>query len=519
MQVDTSCVDKESKGLRRRFNLALWALALLALAAQITNYFALGALESDGGAINLAGKQRMLSQRAAKWALAYQLNPDPKFQALALQDVLSLKESHAKLVEGAFGPSKSLQVDELARQLEPHLEELERSVQRAVGSSPPAPENINDLLQDSNAFVSLMDQLVKQYELDSRVRVTRFESLDSLFLTLTLLTLFLESLFIFQPSVSRIRRLMIEELINSEKLQHRTEQLKEREEELSEKLEELNFAFREMTRAGNKVRQAASTIFSASQRHKANVDHKAGLVSEISGIAQTIYETATTLGEAMDEVAGEAQETSGLAKRGSQGLGEMQNAMARILTQCDQVAGTLAVLNDKALKIGSVVTIIGSVAENTNLLALNAAIEAEKAGEHGRGFSVVAHEIRRLADQSTEAAEDIRASLSQIQRAASDGVREMDRFTEEVRLGDDVVLSVTDSLSNIIGQVQSMGARFADVNHGMGEQAAGAERINASLVCLADAVRETADSLLTLDDIAGELHSATELLLDDQSAA
>ncbi|HIB64786.1 MAG TPA: hypothetical protein EYO33_06685, partial [Phycisphaerales bacterium] len=198
MQLDTSRVDKESKGLKRRFNLALWALALLALAAQITNYFALGALESDGGAINLAGKQRMLSQRAAKWALAYHLKPDPKFQALALQDVLSLKESHAKLVEGAFGPSKSLQVDELARQLEPHLEELERSVQRAVGSSPPAPENINDLLQDSNAFVSLMDQLVKQYELDSRVRVTRLESLDSLFLTLTLLTLFLESLFIFQ---------------------------------------------------------------------------------------------------------------------------------------------------------------------------------------------------------------------------------------------------------------------------------------------------------------------------------
>ena len=88
-----------------------------------------------------------------------------------------------------------------------------------------------------------------------------------------------------------------------------------------------------------------------------------------------------------------------------------------------------------------------------------------------------------------------------------------------VVLGDDVVLSVTESLSNIISQVQSMSARFTEVNYGMGEQAAGAERINASLICLADAVRETADSLRSLDDIAGELHATTELLVPEESAA
>ena len=519
MQVDTSGVDKESKGLRRRFSLALWVVALLAIASHATNYVALLAMAKDGGVINLAGKQRMLSQRAAKWALSYQLKPEPKFQALAQQDVKSLKQAHLKLLEGTLGHSNSREVEELFRQLEPHLDEFERSVYLVLESPTYKPEAVGHLLQDSSAFVSLMDQLVKQYELDSSTRVVGLENLDYLFLALILLTLLLESAFIFQPSVTRVRNLLVEDLIAAEKLERRTEQLKQREDELAEKVDELSATFKEITVAGTKVRQAAGTIFSASQRHKSNVNHKAGLVAEISSIAQTIYETAASLGVAMDDVAGEAQETSGLAKRGSQGLGEMQNAMARILTQCDQVAGTLAVLNDKALKIGSVVTIIGSVAENTNLLALNAAIEAEKAGEHGRGFSVVAHEIRRLADQSTEAAEDIRASLGQIQKAASDGVREMDRFTEEVRLGDDVVLSVTESLSNIISQVQSMSARFTEVNYGMGEQAAGAERINASLICLADAVRETADSLRSLDDIAGELHATTELLVPEESAA
>src|ERR1700681_3630636 len=95
----------------------------------------------------------------------------------------------------------------------------------------------------------------------------------------------------------------------------------------------------------------------------------------------------------------------------------------------------LAVLSDKAGNIGTVVTTITRVADQTNLLSLNAAIEAEKAGEYGRGFAVVATEIRRLADQTAVATYDIEQMVKEMQQAVSAGVMGMDKFSEEVRRG------------------------------------------------------------------------------------
>jgi methyl-accepting chemotaxis protein WspA len=100
-----------------------------------------------------------------------------------------------------------------------------------------------------------------------------------------------------------------------------------------------------------------------------------------------------------------------------------------------------------------VVTTIARVADQTNLLSLNAAIEAEKAGEYGRGFSVVATEIRRLADQTAVATYDIEQIVREIQSAVAAGVMGMDKFSEEVRRGMSEVTQVGDQLSQIIGQV------------------------------------------------------------------
>jgi methyl-accepting chemotaxis protein WspA len=107
-------------------------------------------------------------------------------------------------------------------------------------------------------------------------------------------------------------------------------------------------------------------------------------------------------------------------------------------------------LNEKASNINQVVTTITKVADQTNLLSLNAAIEAEKAGEHGRGFVVVATEIRRLADQTAVASYDIEQLVKEMQSAVSSGVMGMDKFSEEVRRGVQEVEQVSGQLTQII---------------------------------------------------------------------
>ncbi len=117
-------------------------------------------------------------------------------------------------------------------------------------------------------------------------------------------------------------------------------------------------------------------------------------------------------------------------------------------------------MNEKTGNINSVVTTITKVADQTNLLSLNAAIEAEKAGEYGLGFGVVAMEIRRLADQTAVATYDIEKMVKEMQSAVSAGVMGMDKFSEEVRRGVEEVRQVSAQLAQIIHQVQALTPRF-----------------------------------------------------------
>ena len=137
----------------------------------------------------------------------------------------------------------------------------------------------------------------------------------------------------------------------------------------------------------------------------------------------------------MQEVSGVADDSASLAAKGQSSLSRMEDTMRHVMDAAAGINDKLGVLNEKAGNINQVVTTITKVADQTNLLSLNAAIEAEKAGESGRGFSVVATEIRRLADQTAVATYDIEQTVKEIQSAVTAGVMGMDKFTDQVRRG------------------------------------------------------------------------------------
>src|SRR4029078_8264108 len=124
------------------------------------------------------------------------------------------------------------------------------------------------------------------------------------------------------------------------------------------------------------------------------------------------------------------------------------------------ISTKLATIRDKANTINMVVTTITKGADQTNLLYINAAIEAEKAGEYGRGFLVVAREIRRLADQTAVATLDIESMVRQMQDPVSAGVMQMDKFADEVRSGVGQVTTINQMTYEIISEVHSLSERF-----------------------------------------------------------
>jgi len=149
------------------------------------------------------------------------------------------------------------------------------------------------------------------------------------------------------------------------------------------------------------------------------------------------------------------------------------------------------------------------VADQTNLLSLNAAIEAEKAGEFGQGFAVVATEIRRLADQTAVATYDIEQMVKEMQSAVSAGVMGMDKFAEEVRRGNEEVCGVTAQLVQIIQQVQALTPRFEAVNDGMQAQSTAAGQISDALTQLGETAQQSAQALRQNTEAIDQLTQAS----------
>jgi methyl-accepting chemotaxis protein WspA len=214
----------------------------------------------------------------------------------------------------------------------------------------------------------------------------------------------------------------------------------------------------------------------------------------------------------MTSVSAVAEQAALLAGRGQEGLTRMEETMRNVTEAATSITAKLGVLSEKANNINQVVTTITKVADQTNLLSLNAAIEAEKAGEAGRGFSVVATEIRRLADQTAVATYDIEQTVKEIQSAVAAGVMGMDKFSDQVRRGMQEVQQVGEQLTQIIQQVQTLAPRFVEVSEGMQAQATGAEQISDALTQLTEASQQTVQSLRQSTDAIGGLNEVAHAL-------
>ncbi|MBI3414703.1 MAG: methyl-accepting chemotaxis protein [Verrucomicrobia bacterium] len=264
--------------------------------------------------------------------------------------------------------------------------------------------------------------------------------------------------------------------------------------------------------SGQQVNNSTNQIAATARQQQQTAREIAQTTIAIGQTSKEISTTSQQLVETIQELSGVAEQTSRLADSGQSSLMRMQTTIQQILLASAGIASKLAVLNEKAANIGTFVTTINKVADQTNLLSLNAAIEAEKAGEYGLGFSVVATEIRRLADQTAVATNDIEKMVKEIQGAVTAGVMGMDKFSEAVRQGVNEVNQVGAQLGQIIDQVQVLTPRFEAVNGGMKTQAAGATQISEALAHLSDSARQTSESLEQSSRVIEQLNDASRVL-------
>lgn len=245
--------------------------------------------------------------------------------------------------------------------------------------------------------------------------------------------------------------------------------------------------------AAHSQEMAAST-----EEVSATIEEVAGTTSEVSSVSQQGSENALA-------AAADAERVQHVAERGDEAVGDTVAKINSIAAVTQQVNTAVQELGSTSKQIGDITNVITNIADQTNLLALNAAIEAARAGEQGRGFAVVAEEVRKLAEQSANAAKEISGLISSVQREVDQAVVAMGRGINEVQSGVEVANNAGDSLKEIISAVRNTTGLIRDV-------AQGANQTNEGTLQLSAATQQISSSIQEVAAAAGELARMGERL-------
>jgi methyl-accepting chemotaxis protein WspA len=282
-------------------------------------------------------------------------------------------------------------------------------------------------------------------------------------------------------------------------------------------IQDLRSLIGKIQRSSITLLSTATEIAATSRQQEQSVYDYSASTNQAAAAVNQISATSHELLKTMNEVNQVANQTSRMAATGQQSLAGMDQTMRQLAESTSSISSKLAVISERAANINLVVTTITKVADQTNLLSINAAIEAEKAGEYGLGFLVVAREIRRLADMTAVSTLDIERMVKEMQYSVSAGVMEMDKFSEQVRKVVGEVGQIGGQLGHIIAGAQGMHQRFDQVTEGMRVQSQGAEQIREAMSRLSEAANQTSVSIREFNKATERLREAVGGLKDEVS--
>ena len=260
---------------------------------------------------------------------------------------------------------------------------------------------------------------------------------------------------------------------------------------LNRMVEDLNQIVTRITDVVHNTTATASQISTAIEEQERTVASQAASINEITSTIHELAQSSDQVGKTAEAMAGQWKETLQLVEQGNRAVQKGIAEMNLIKAKAEGVAQSILNLSEQIQRISSIVQTVANIAEQTNMLALNAAIEAARAGEHGRGFAVVATEVRKLADQSQKAAQQIGTIIQEIQTATQSTILAVEEGTKGVEAGVRETLQAGETLQGVTSTIKETVGAVQEITLATRQQAIGVEQVSEAMQSIDQGMKET----------------------------
>lgn len=271
---------------------------------------------------------------------------------------------------------------------------------------------------------------------------------------------------------------------------------------------------RSFTGASDTLSRIVSQIGGFVQQQSSSTSQTASSVSETTTTVEEIRKTAETADSSSKQMSDVAQQSRATSDDALQAVAHGAQAMQHIRSEVESIAQNILDLSEKNMQIGEIVQSVNAIAEQSNLLAVNASIEAAKAGDHGKGFSVVASEVKALAQQSKEATDQIRSILGEIQKSSNAAVMITEQGVKRVEEGAALIEELGRTIQNLAGAIQQNSDSATQISLISTQQLAGIGQITEAMRNIGAATSQNADGARQLEEAATEVRSVSANILE-----
>ena len=268
----------------------------------------------------------------------------------------------------------------------------------------------------------------------------------------------------------------------------------------------------EITEAVQATASASSQISASTEEMAAGAQEQSAQASEVASAVEEMTSTIIETTKNANIATQSAKQAGDTAKEGGNVVNQTVAGMNRIADVVEQAAETVQTLGKSSDEIGEIIQVINDIADQTNLLALNAAIEAARAGEQGRGFAVVADEVRKLAERTTKATKEISVMIKKIQKDTSEAVDSIQKGKSEVENGKLLANKAGTSMKDIVNSANKVVDVINSVASASEQQASAAEEISKNIDAISNVTQESANGVQQIARASEDLNRLTENL-------